>query len=390
MTGDSLTEQTMRRIYMDCNATTPVHPRVLEALLPFYGESFGNPSSIHQAGRRAKEAMEEAREKVARLVNCDTSEVIFTSCGTEADNLAIKGVAAALRGRGNHIITTRVEHPAVLTACHYLEQQGYEVTLLDVDRHGCLDPARLDAAINDRTILISVMYANNETGTISPVGEIGEIAARHRVYFHTDAAQAAGRIPCDVRKENIQLLTLSAHKLNAPKGVGALVVRKGVKLHPLLHGGSQERNRRGGTENVAGIVAFGEACELARADLATESARLAGLRDRLEKGILASVPDARVNGHPGLRLPNTTNLSFLDAAADSLLLNLDLAGIEVSSGAACSSGTLKHSHVLSAMGIEPAVAGGSIRISLGRENTEQEVDRVLDILPGIVERIRGN
>lgn len=380
----------MRQIYMDYNATTPVHPEVLEALLPFYREAFGNPSSVHWGGRRVKGALEEAREKVALLVGCDPVEVVFTSGGTEADNMAVKGVASVLMGRGNHIITTGVEHPAVLNTCLYLEHEGFEITRLGVDRDGMLDLERLEAAITARTILISVMYANNETGTVFPVGEIGAIAARRRVWFHCDAVQAVGRIPVDCRGENIQLLSLSGHKLYAPKGIGALVVRKGVKLHPLLHGGAQERNRRGGTENVAGIVALGTACELARQAMAAEMPRLAALRDRLERGVRERVPGVTVNGHPEQRLPNTANLSFPGATADSLLMNLDLAGIAVSSGAACSSGTLKFSHVLAAMGVEPAAAGGSVRFSLGRENTAADVDYLLDVLPEIVERLRKN
>lgn len=380
----------MREAYLDYNATTPVDPRVVETMLPYFRESFGNPSSVHGAGRKARAAMEEAREEVARLVNCDPVEVVFTSGGTEADNMAISGVAAALRGRGNHIITTRVEHPAVLATCLHLEREGYEVTRIEVDRQGRIDPDRVSAAITDRTILISVMHANNETGTISPVREIGEVAARHRIYFHSDAVQSAGRIPLDCREENILLLSLSAHKIYGPKGTGALVVRKGVKVHSFIHGGSQERHRRGGTENVAGIVAFGKACELARGSLAAEPARLQVLRNRLEEGILASVPGVLVNGDPCHRLPNTTNLSFPGTAADSLLASLDLEGIAASSGAACSSGTLKHSHVLAAMGVEPAVAGGAIRFSVGRENSDDDVNHLLAVLPGIVERLRGN
>jgi cysteine desulfurase len=376
-------------IYMDYNATTPVHPEVLEAFLPFYRDRFGNPSSIHWGGRRVKGAVEEAREKVARFVRCEPVEIVFTSCGTEADNAAIKGVAAALRGKGNHIVTTRVEHPAVLNTCLYLEQAGYEITFLEVDRDGMLDPASLEAAITDRTTLISAMYANNETGTLFPVREIGAVAARRGVYFHCDTVQAAGKMPIDWREMNASLLALSGHKLGAPQGIGALVVRRGIKLHPLLHGGAQERNRRAGTENVAGIVAFGKACELAQASLAAEAERLAGLRNRLERGILARVPEVRVNGHHDLRLPNTLNISFAGVEADSLLANLDLQGIAVSSGAACSSGTLRVSPVLSAMGVEPLLAKGSVRFSLGRENTEAEVDFVLDVLPGIVERLRG-
>ncbi len=377
-------------IYMDYNATTPVHPEVLEAFLPFYRDSFGNPSSIHWAGRRVKAAVEEAREKVAAFLGCRPVEVVFTSSGTEADNMAIKGVASAARGKGDHIITTRVEHPAVLNSCLYLEKEGYQVTWLEVDSAGLPDPARLEACITDRTILISAMFANNETGTIFPVGEIGAIAARHRIPFHCDAVQAAGKVPVNCREMNVSLLAISGHKLGAPQGIGALVVRQGIKAHPLIHGGSQERNRRAGTENVAGIVALGKACELAQASLATEAGRLAVLRDRLERGILARLPDVRINGDMERRLPNTTNISFAGVEADSLLANLDLEGIAVSSGAACSSGTLRTSHVLAAMGVEPALAKGSIRFSLGRENSAADVESLLAVLPGIVERLRKN
>lgn len=378
----------MQHIYLDYNATTPVQPEVFEAFSAFYREKFGNPSSIHWAGRWVKGAVEKAREKVALLVNCEPVEVVFTSCGTEADNMAIKGVAAALRERGNHIVTTRTEHPAVVNSCLYLEQQGYQITWLGVGRDGVPDLEQLEGAITDRTILISVMYANHETGTLLPVKEIGEIAARRRVYFHCDAVQAVGKVPVDFRGENIGLLALSGHKIYAPKGIGALVVRKGVKLAPLLHGGPQERNRRAGTENVAGIVALGKACELALDAMTAESRRIAALRDRLEAGILAAVPEARVNGHRERRLPNTASLSFPGAEADSLLLNLDLAGIAASSGSACSSGTLKASPVLAAMGVEPASIRGAVRFSLGRETTEAEIDSVLRVLPGIVERLR--
>ncbi len=376
-------------IYLDHNATTPVHPDVVEALLPFLQGKFGNPSSIHWAGRAVKGAVEEAREQVAALVGCEPGEVVFTASGTEADNMAIKGVAAALRGRGNHIITTRVEHPAVTSACGYLELQGFEVTWLEVDRDGLLDPERLEAAITDRTILISAMAANNETGILFPIREIGEIAARRRVYLHCDGVQAAGKIPLSVRDDGISFLALSGHKLNAPKGVGALVVRRGVKCHPLIHGGSQERNRRGGTENVAGIVAFGKACAIARETMTREMGRLKGLRDQLEEGIIARISGARVNGHRERRLPTTTNITIPGVGADTLLMALDLEGIAASSGAACSSGTLKLSPVLDAMGRTPEEAKGSVRFSLGRGNTDEEIDRVLAVLPAIVARLRG-
>ena len=375
-------------IYLDHNATTPVLPEVLEALLPFMRERFGNPSSIHWAGRMVKGALEEAREQVAGLVGCDGSELVFTSCGTEASNMAIKGVVSALRDRGRHIITTRVEHPAVTNTCLYLEKSGYDVTWLDVDERGLPSLEQLESAITDQTVLISVMYANNETGVVMPVREIGEIAARKRVYFHCDAVQAAGRIPVDLRKDGVTLLSLSGHKLYAPKGVGALAVRKGTKMHPFIHGGSQERNRRAGTENLPGIVGFGKACELAGASMAQESRRLAGLRDRLEEGILALIPHVRINGHGAERLPNTSNISIADVDADTLLVNLDLAGIAVSSGSACSSGTLKASPVLAAMGVPPAYARGSIRFSFGKENGDEDMGRVLQILPELVERLR--
>ncbi len=365
-----------------------MHPEVLEAFTAFYREKFGNPSSIHWAGRWAKGAVEKAREKVALLLNCEPVEVVFTSCGTEADNMAIKGVATALRDRGNHIITSRIEHPAVVNSCLYLENQGYEVTWLPVDNNGIPDMNELRAAITDRTILISMMHANHETGTLLPVQEIGEIAAERRVYFHCDAVQAVGRVPVDFKALNAGLLSLSGHKFNAPKGVGALLIRKGVKLVPLMHGGPQERNRRGGTENVAGIVALGKACELAHDAITPESRRIAALRDRLETGILAAIPNVRVNGHKERRLPNTANISFGGAEADSLLLNLDLQGVAASSGSACSSGTLKASPVLAAMGIDPIFARGAVRFSLGRETSEEDIDYVLQVLPGIVERLR--
>lgn len=379
---------TVPLIYLDHNATTPTHPLVVEALLPFLGERFGNPSSIHWAGRAVKGAVEEAREAVAELAGCEPGEVVFTGSGSEADNMAVKGVASSLRKRGNHIIATRVEHPAVANACRYLEHGGYEVTWLDVDRDGLLDPAQVEEAITERTILVAAMYANNETGVLLPVDEIGEIARRHRVPFHCDAVQAAGKVPLEFRRSGASLMALSAHKIYGPKGVGALVIRRGTTCHPLVHGGSQERNRRAGTENVAGIVGFGQACRLARESLADETVRVRRLRDRLEEGILGRVPGARVNGHRQFRLPNTSNVSFEGVTADTLLMALDLAGIAVSSGSACSSGTLRQSPVLAAMGLSPQEAGGAVRFSLGLGNTDQEIDRVLTVLPEIVERVK--
>ncbi len=301
----------MRRIYMDHNATTPLHPAVIEEMEPFLRTRFGNPSSLHWAGRQVRPAIDQARERVARLVHCDPAEVVFTSCATESNNTAIKGVTAALRERGNHLITTTVEHPAVLTPCMYLEFFGFRVSCLEVDETGRLDPETLEAAIDEKTILISAMYANNETGVIFPVERIGEVATRRGIVFHCDAAQAVGKIPVDFRAAKIDLMSLSGHKLYAPKGVGALIVRRGVTLHPLLHGGSQEGNRRAGTENVAGIVGLGKACEVAGESLAGEAARLSALRDRLEEGTLETIADVRRNGSPDRRLPNTANLSVL-------------------------------------------------------------------------------
>ncbi len=377
-----------RLIYLDNNATTAIHPEVLEEMLPYFSEQFGNPSSIHWAGRRVKSAVEEAREQVSTLIGCDPSEVVFTSCATESNNMAIKGVAAARHARGNHIVTTIVEHPSVITPCVYLEHQGFQVTTLEVDSEGLLDLDKLETAIGDSTILISAMYANNETGTIFPVREIGALAARKGVCFHCDAVQAVGKIPLEWKEANIHLLSLSAHKLQGPKGIGALVIRKGTKIFPLLHGGSQERNRRAGTENVAGIVGLGKACEIATRTMATETLRIGALRDQLERGILEKIPGVSLNGHPLKRLPNTSNLSFLDVKSDSLLFNLDLAGIAASSGSACSSGALKTSHVIKAMGIASAATVGNIRFSLGHGNSQEDVEYLLEILPGIIQRLR--
>jgi cysteine desulfurase len=376
-------------IYLDHNATTPLHPEVLDAMLPFYREQFGNPSSIHWAGRAVKSALETAREQVAGLIGCDPIEVVFTSCATEANNMAIKGVATARKARGNHLITNTVEHPSVLTPCLFLEHEGFQVTTLDVDGEGMLDLQAMAAACTSATTLICAMYANNETGTIFPVRAIADLAAEKGIYFLCDAVQAVGKIPLDWKGSNIHLLSLSAHKLYGPKGVGALIIRRGTKLFPLLHGGAQERNRRAGTENVAGIVGLGKACQLAEQALSTESHRIQSLRDRLEQGLLKTIPGTRVNGHPLHRLPNTSNLSFLDVQSDSLLFNLDLAGIAVSSGSACSSGALKKSHVLHAMGVDADTTLGTIRFSLGSTTSEADVAQVLLTVPEIVQRLRS-
>jgi cysteine desulfurase len=378
----------VKRIYMDNNATTPVRPEVLEAMLPFYREQFGNPSSVHWAGRAVAGAVEKAREQVAKLINCSPAEVIFLSCGSEGDNLAIKGTADALRDKGNHIITTAVEHPAVLETCKFMEKQGYRVTYLPVDRDGMLDLGELEATITDQTILISVMWANNETGNLYPIEEIGAIARKYKVRFHTDAVQAVGKVPVDVQKANVDLLVISGHKLGAPKGVGAMYIRRGTKMTPLLHGGHQERNRRAGTHNVAGIVGLGLACELAGAEMDETMARVRRLREKLEQGVMKAIPDVKLNGHPTQRLPNTLNISFAYIEGESLLLNFDMKGVAASSGSACTSGSLEPSHVMGAMCVEITLAHSSTRFSLGRDNTEEDVDYVLEILPPIVQRLR--
>ncbi len=378
----------MKHIYMDYNATTPLRPEALDALLPYLKEDFGNPSSVHWAGRAVSGAVEKAREQVARLINCSAAEIVFVSCGTEGDNFAIKGTAEALRAKGDHIITTTVEHPAVLASCQALEKQGFRVTYLDVDADGMLDLQALEQAIEEKTILISIMWGNNETGTVFPIEEVGHIARKYKVRFHTDAVQAAGKIPVDVQSANVDLLVLSGHKIGAPKGVGALYIRKGSRMVSLLHGGHQERNRRGGTHNVASIVAFGLACELAGAELEANYHRVKALRDRLERGILSSITEVKLNGHPEKRLPGTLNVSFSYIEGESLLLNLDMKGIAASSGSACTSGSLEPSHVMGAMGVDVALAHSSTRFSLGPDNTEEEIDYLLEILPPIVQRLR--
>ena len=378
----------MKRIYMDNNATTAVRPEVLDAMLPFFREHFGNPSSVHWAGRAVSPAVEKAREQVARLVNCSPAEIVFVSCGSEGDNHAIKGTAEALREKGNHIITTSVEHPAVLNTCQALEKQGFEVTYLPVDRDGMLDLQDLEAAITDKTILISVMWANNETGNIFPIEEIGAIAKKHKIRFHSDAVQAVGKIPVDVQTAGVDLLVISGHKLGAPKGVGALYIRRGTKLTPLIHGGHQERNRRAGTHNVPGIVGLGVACELAASEQGSHAEKIRALRDRLEKGIFEQIPEVKLNGHPTLRLPNTLNVSFAYIEGESLLLNFDMKGIAASSGSACTSGSLEPSHVMGAMCVDVVLAHSSTRFSLGPDNTEEDVDYILEVLPPIVQRLR--
>lgn len=379
----------MRRIYLDHAATTPTHPEVVKAMLPFLTDSFGNPSSIHSYGQEARGALEEARIRVAELIGARNGEIVFTSGGTEADNFALKGVAYASEHKGNHIITTSIEHHAVLEACKFLAKRGFKITCLPVDKYGLVDPDDVRKAITNKTILISVMHASNEVGTIEPVEEIGEIAREAGVYFHTDAVQTVGHIPVNVDKLKVDLLSISAHKLYGPKGVGALYVRKGTKLIPLMHGGEQERRRRAGTENVPGIVGLGKAVGLAGQEVGKEAERLAHLRDKLIEGLGEKIDHIRLNGHPTRRLPNNVNVSVDFVEGESMLLNLDLEGICASTGSACSSASLEPSHVLLALGLAPEQAHGSLRFTFGRENTEADAERVLGVLPGIVAKLRA-
>ena len=376
-------------IYMDNAATTRVKDEVIQALLPCYNEVYYNPSSIYSQSRRAKALMDIAREQVAKALNCLTDEVYFTGGGSEADNYAIKGVAFKLRAKGNHIITTNIEHHAVLHTCEWLEKQGFEVTYLEVDQEGFVSADQVRAAIKDTTILVSVMAANNEIGTIEPIREIGEVCRDHKVLFHTDAVQAVGQIPIDVKAMNIDMLSLSGHKFHAPKGIGVLYVKKGVRLDNLIHGGGQERGRRAGTENVAGIVAIGKAIEMASERLEAHAARMTAMRERLIAGIL-KIPYSRLNGPTGdRRLPNNINIIFEFIEGEGILLNLDFEGICASSGSACTSGSLDPSHVLLAIGLPHELAHGSLRLSLGDFNTDEEVEKVIEVLPGIIKTLRS-
>ncbi|HBL23430.1 MAG TPA: cysteine desulfurase NifS [Deltaproteobacteria bacterium] len=376
----------MPRIYLDNNATTPVHPQVADAIRPFLNGLFGNPSSLHFAGREVKTSYEAARGQIARTIGAGVEEVVITSCGSEADNHAIKGIALAA-GKG-HIITSMVEHPAVLNVCRYLETRGFTVTYLPVDGHGLVDPDDVRRSIKKDTILISIMYANNETGTVMPVGDIARIAREKEIPFHSDMVQALGKLDVDVRTLGVDLASFSGHKVYAPKGVGALYVREGIGLHNLIHGGHQESGRRAGTENVIGIVAFGKACEIAGDRMDERSIATEALRKRLLDGILERIDHVRLNGHPVQRVSNTLNLSFQFVESESLLLALDMKGVAVSSGSACSSGSSEPSHVLLAMGIPGDLCQSALRFSLGRDNTREEIDYVIEILPGIVARLR--
>ena len=379
----------MERIYLDNAATTRVRPEVAEAVLPAMTETYGNASSVHSFGREAKKAMEKARAQVAAAIGAKKEEIYFTAGGSEADNWALKGAAHALRRKGLHIITTAIEHHAVLHTCQALEKEGFEVTYLPVDEYGLVTPEQVEAAIRPDTILVSVMAANNEIGTIEPIAEIGAVCRTHKVLFHTDAVQAVGHMPLDVAAMQIDMLSLSGHKFYAPKGVGALYIRTGVRIENLIEGGAQERNRRAGTENVPAIVGMGKAIELITAEMAEENVRISGLRDRLIAGILDAIPESRLNGHPTKRLPGNVNVSIRYIEGEALLLSLDMAGIAASSGSACTSGSLDPSHVLLAIGLPHEIAHGSLRLTIGRDNTQDEIDRVLEELPKIVSRLRA-
>lgn len=379
----------MRRVYLDHSATTPMRPEVKEAMLPFLEDQYGNPSSVHGWGQQAKRALEEAREKIAAAIGAKPEEIIFTSGGTEADNLAIIGAALAYQKKGRHVITSSIEHHAALDSAKHLEKIGFKVTFLPVTPEGLVQVSDVEEAITPETILISVMHVNNEVGTIQPVAEIGRLAHAHGIIFHTDAVQSLGKLPVDVNNLQADLLSISAHKIYGPKGVGALYVRRGVRLEPLLHGGGQERKRRPGTENIPGIVGFGRAAELAVAEMPAESRRLAALRDRLIDKIMSSIDHVVLTGHRSQRVYNHASFWMEYVEGESMLLSLDMQGVAASSGSACTSGSLDPSHVLLAMGLPPEVAHGSLRFSLGRDNTEEDIDYVAAILPGIVARLRA-
>jgi cysteine desulfurase len=378
----------MKRVYLDYNATTPVEPEVLDAMLPYLSAEFGNAASIHSFGQRARAVVETARESVATLLGARPQEIVFTSGGTESDNHAIFGIVETAGGRDKHVITTTIEHEAVLNTCQALEKQGVSVTYLSVDRDGLIDLEALRRAIRPETVLISIMHANNELGTLEPLEEIGRVAAEADVYFHTDAVQSAGKLPIDVKASRVDLLSLSGHKFYAPQGIGALYIKGGTRLRQLLYGGHHQRGFRPGTENVAGIVGLGKAAEMARAALAQDARRISALRDKLEQGLLARVPDSSVNGARAPRTPNTTNLLFPGLEGEALVIALDLKGLACSTGAACSSGALEPSHVLTAIGLPPEEARASLRFSLGRHTTAEEIDFALEVVPAAVAQLR--
>lgn len=378
-----------KMIYLDHAATTPVHPRVLEAMLPYFTEFFGNASSIYSMARGSRKALDDSRDAVAEVLNCKPTELIFTSGGSESDNTAIKGSAFANKSAGNHIITSSIEHHAVLHTCQFLEKFGFDVTYLPVDKYGMVDPAEVEKAITDRTVLVTIMLANNEVGTIEPIREISRITRAKGVTLHTDAVQAAGALDLSVDKLGVDMLSLSGHKFYGPKGVGILYVRRGIPFLPQQQGGGQERNRRAGTENVAGIVGFAEALKLAYDNMQSSNEHCIRLRDRLIKGVLESIDHVNLNGHPTERLPNNVNLGFEYVEGESILLNLDMLGIAASSGSACTSSSLEPSHVLTAMGVSVEVAHGSLRMTLGTDNSDEDIDYVISVLPGIIQKLRA-
>ncbi len=375
---------------MDHAAGMPVDSRVFEAMKPYFMENYGNPSSSHSFGASARNALMESREKVARLIGAEKpKEVIFTSGGTESNNLATKGVAYRNKNKGNHIITTAIEHISAINICKHLQKQGFETTYVPVDKQGMVDPERLQDAITARTILISIMYANGEIGTIQPIKEIGKIAHDNQIYFHVDAVAAAGKVPINVEEENIDLLSISSNDMYGPKGMGALYIKKGTRIQPVIQGGGQERGLRSGTENILGIVGMGKAAEIAQKEMEAEGKRLRQLRDKLIKGVLDTIERSYLNGHPTKRLPNNANLRFSYIEGESLILGLDMLGIQVSSGSACTSKTLEPSHVLLAIGLAHEEAHGSLVFTLGKQNSEEDVDYVLEVLPGVVKRLRA-
>ncbi|HOK56523.1 MAG TPA: cysteine desulfurase NifS [bacterium] len=378
----------MEMIYMDCNATTPTDERVLKEMLPYFSEKFGNPSSIYEIARENKKEIEKARENVAKLIDAEPDEIYFTSGGTESDNWAIKGIAFVLRNKGNHIITSQIEHHAVLNTCKFLSKIGYEITYAPCDKYGIIDIDFIRKAIKKETILITIMHANNEIGTIEPIEEISKIAKENDIYFHTDAVQTVGKIPVSVKKLGVDMLSISGHKFYGPKGVGAFYIKKGTKIETFINGGEQEKGKRGGTYNVPGIVGLGKAAEIAMEEMEEEIKKVKYLRDKLENGIIERIPEIVINGHPENRLYNTLNLCVKYIEGESILLNLDFEKIYASSGSACTSGSLEPSHVLLAIGLPHEIAHGSLRFSLGKYNKEEDVDKVLEILPKVVEKLR--
>jgi len=384
-----MSKSTVGRIYMDHAATTPVDPEVVQAMLPYFTRYFGNASSLHSFGREAYDAMENARANIAKLIRAEKEEIVFTAGGTESDNIAIKGIAFKNRLRGKHIITSPIEHPAVMETCTYLETLGFRISYVPVDSYGVVDLSELEKAVTEETILISIQHANNEIGTIQNIEAVGEIANKKDVYFHTDAVQSTGKIPIDVGKANVDLLSIASHKFHGPKGVGALYVRKGVALNPLVHGGGQEKGLRSSTENIPGIVGFGKAAEIVYARMTPDRERVSAIRDRIIRNVLKQIPLSYLNGHPTQRLPNNASFRFEGVEGESLVLSLDGKGVAASTGSACSSKKLRPSHVLMAIGLNEVQAHGSLRLTLGRENTEVEVSYVIKVLPEVVSKMRA-